>query len=148
MEAADVTEILQLKAQYTWALDEARTEDLIDLFVDDLLYDTTDIYPASTALTSKDDLRSFLSTVVQQPGKFHLAATPIITIDGDRATGRWRYLAGGAGWSPEKSCENHLHIDAIGSYEDEYRREAGVWKIVSTRVLGRPLVPPDIDRSS
>lgn len=54
---------------------------------------------------------------------FHLITTPVVDVDGDRATARSRYLFFTA------SDEGRPNPLLAGRYEDEFVREDGAWKI-------------------
>lgn len=66
----------------------------------------------------------------------HYIVSPIITIDGNDATGSWYYNIK----SVPKSPENAPLFDILGGYEDKYRRVNGVWRIRET--LTSYFVPP------
>ena len=75
---------------------------------------------------SKDAWQEWAETVWEETtaASWHMLHNPIIEVDGDEATGRWRIetpevaIEGGAFWSQ-------------GIYEHEYRRVDGEWKCSS-----------------
>lgn len=69
----------------------------------------------------------------------HYITSPVITIDGDDATGSWYYLIKSVPRSPPNSPTPGV-IDLLGGYEDRYRRVGGVWRIRET--LTSFFVPP------
>ncbi len=71
------------------------------------------------------------------PFVFHVPHSAVIEVDGDRATGRW-------------TVSEQL-VDAQGQpavllalYHDEYRREAGAWKIARRRLQPLYQGPADL----
>ncbi|RLA44258.1 MAG: hypothetical protein DRR06_10165 [Gammaproteobacteria bacterium] len=56
---------------------------------------------------------------------------PIITVDGDRATGSW-YIVG-----PWTYKENNKEIWMTARYDDDYSKINGVWKCQYLRVAVR-----------
>ncbi len=69
----------------------------------------------------------------------HYISSPVISIDGDDATGSWYYLIKSVPRSPPGSPTSAV-IDLLGGYEDRYRRVGGVWRIRET--LTSFFVPP------
>ncbi len=66
----------------------------------------------------------------------HYIVSPVITVDGNNATGSWYYLIKSVPQSPANSPV----IDLLGGYTDTYLRVGGVWKIRET--LTSFFVPP------
>lgn len=66
----------------------------------------------------------------------HYIVSPVITVDGNHATGSWYYLIKSVPQSPANSPV----IDLLGGYTDTYLRVGGVWKIRET--LTSFFVPP------
>lgn len=122
----DWVTIAQLKHEYCHRIDAGDYTGWADLF-------TTDgVFTAGDSFEGRDDLLSFAENVFddQYEATAHVVTNPVITVDGDRATGRF-YLYflteapdGTLGWTQAR-------------YEDEFRRVNGQWRIESVTVLPR-----------
>jgi ketosteroid isomerase-like protein len=116
--------IHELKYEYHRALDADETDALLAVFTDDapILHDG-----AAAPLEGIEEYEQWCVDVTS--GRFrstHLAANPIIAVDGDAATGRWQYLV------------INDRDDAIafgqGFYQDEYRRTADGWRVSASTI--------------
>lgn len=125
----DINEIENLQRSYGYYVDELLWDEVVDLFDDDA---TMEIGP-SGVYVGKDSIRRYLLSLSggrQGPieGELyeHMQLQPIVTVapDGSSAKGRWRALimtgthgaGSGGSWGE-------------GTYENEYVKEDGVWKI-------------------
>jgi hypothetical protein len=66
----------------------------------------------------------------------HLQLQPIVTVaaDGKSAKGRWRFLAEVGRWQK-------MQLWGAGTYENEYVKENGVWKIKTLHAYFRMYTP-------
>lgn len=122
-DVADHVAIAELKNAYCHRIDSGDYEGWVDLFTEDGVFD------AGEAFEGHEALLSFAEDVFdEQYGRTaHVVSTPVVDVDGDRATGRF-YL-------------HFLYEDADGNtgwrqsrYEDEFRREDGDWKIATVTI--------------
>lgn len=103
---------------YRW--DEGEWVDAIDQFAtDDVTFDAG----AFGTADDRDAWQEWAETVWQETvtASWHMLHNPIIEVDGDEATGRWRHEV------PAVTVEG----DAVwlqGVYDHEYRRVDGDWK--------------------
>lgn len=120
----DYQEIANIQARYSFFVDEAKIDDLIDLFAEDFIWEVG--FDRMTSFTSKPKLSAFLkqfngAAVMMR----HLPVTPCIEVDGDEATGMW-YLFGMVTSSVDgKEVANWVQ----GTYKNAYRRVDGKWFI-------------------
>ena len=104
----DIEEIKQLKARYCLLLDTQDWSELRRLFVDDARAKVSSgMHESADALVASFEAR------LTGNSHCHFAQMPIIEVDGDNARGLWGFSNRGA----------------LGHYQEEYRREDGVWKI-------------------
>ena len=117
-ELEDREAIRSLVDRMNWLADENRLDDLLDCFVDDLLYDVGDF----GTYRGKAALRGFYEqTVAPFAMRIHHATNQMIELNGARAKSRcyWRaelVLAGKA-------------IVSSGHYLDELVKVRGEWKV-------------------
>jgi SnoaL-like domain len=72
-----------------------------------------------------DDLTAFMATAVAGSSEWmiHMLHSPDITVNGDRATGKWTVMAN------MKRSEGGQIDTVLGRYSDEFVRTADGWKI-------------------
>ena len=125
-EADNALAIANIKARYCAASDLSPTDATASLagfrevFTDDVIGDY-----GFRVFDGFDELTGFMTTAVAGTSEWmmHMLHTPLITIDGDRATGDWTVF------SQMKRREGGQIDTVIGRYSDEFIRTAGGWKI-------------------
>lgn len=133
MAKSDVDLIRELKYAYCLHLDDASVEDFLELFTSDAVIESR-----ASRYEGHAELRSMIeSRREKKPDRdgnlkayesvTHMALNPIIDLDGDEATGQWRFLAVDAFADGETSI-------GVGRYEDSYVRTGDEWKIGHSRV--------------
>ena len=120
---AAIEDIKQLKARYAERCDDQYDpEGIASLFLEDGVWDGGSDFGCHEG---RDAIRKFFSEVSNQILQAaHLSMNPIIEVQGDRASGRWRLL-----------CPCTLRSDAGGreaswilaEYDEAYERKAGSW---------------------
>lgn len=124
----DIEAIRQLKATYCYLCDglddERNVTELLSIFTDDARLDfglTPSVYEGPASLSE------FFRSVVPGAVSFcmHMVHNPIITVDGDQATGTWYYEV------PATDTTSGTAQWMAGTYHEGYRREDGRWKIAS-----------------
>ena len=135
----DGNDIKRLQRAYGYYLDEALWDEMVDLFTDDATVE----YGRDGLYRGKDRIREYLyrlggNHVGLNAGQLneHFQLMPVITVaaDGLSAKGRWRALI----------LNGELGDHAMwgeGPYENEYRKENGVWKISKVRWYQNFMVP-------
>jgi hypothetical protein len=125
----DVNELRNLQQIYGYYVDEALWDQVVDLFTDDGTLESA----FNGVYAGKENIRRYLYSLTGgKPGLVHgelnnhIQLSPVITLapDGQSAKGRWRALiqtgsfgkGSGGNWG-------------AGTYENEYVRQGGVWKI-------------------
>ena len=127
----DIEAIKQLKAEYCYALDENRLDDLANLFAPDAV---CDFRPYFGIVEGRAAIREKFREVEGErpPGSplaIHVVANPLIRVDGDSATGKWYLL----------DCiirpNEPRPLRIIARYDEIYRRLNGVWKIQHEKIV-------------
>ena len=151
MQSSDVErllaleEIKQLKARYCRFIDTKQWASLPPLFTTDVRFDGFASAPTGS------DAAAFIRGVSTRLGpavSMHHCHTPEIIFDGvDKARGVWA-MADYMEWPepislPEAPLARGMY--GFGHYEEEYRREEGVWRIAHLRLRRMRLIalPPD-----
>ncbi len=120
----DIHAITNLQALYSFHIDNAEIDDLVELFADDFTWQVG--FDEMTKITSKPTLARFLSKSSEQtPMMRHQPITPYIEVDGDRATGIW-YLTGMMTSITSNGDEARW---VQGRYDNEYVRVDEGWKL-------------------
>ena len=127
-QAADIIEIGQLRSSYQWYFDSCDLEGLLSIFTEDAVCD----FGPFGLWQGKEAIREGYSKNIWPPddrfATIHNTTNPLIEVNGDTAIGKWfllDHILGPAGESPLK---------IIGTYNDEFRRVDGQWKISRTRI--------------
>jgi len=130
-----IEEIKNLQARYAYLIDSSQMEKVPDLFADDFVvqYDFMGTY------RTKAELREFLERA-GYPVMCHQMLTPLIEVDGDKATGIW-YLFGPF---TVTTAQGDVAVWIQGKYENEYVRVDGKWKF-SRVMLKFKLISPHED---
>ena len=123
----DIVEIMMLKGAYVHAVDDRRLEDLMALFTDDAVLDCSGAL--REVWRSKEGIRDGMVrwAFTLPPGELHATMNPLITVDGDNATGRWYTLFA--------SHHERAPLDKAGTvwgaamYSEKYERVNGRWLI-------------------
>lgn len=123
--AEDIEAIKQLKAEYCYAFDEGRIDDVANLFTEDGVCEFGPNFGGTHV--GRETIRNFFWRMPEaDPANrgtvIHAATNPLIKVDGDSATGKWYFTVLNA-----RAVEQPLRI--IGRYDEEYRRVDGAWKI-------------------
>ena len=123
-QAADWVEIYQLKSKYSWYYDTPDLDALMDLFVADA---ELDMGPYGVC-HGTNQIRVMFAENISSPDNnyptLHATTNPLITIDGDDATGQWFLLDMVLNDSPQRPT---LGWGAL--YFEKYRRVQGRWRI-------------------
>jgi hypothetical protein len=123
----DIEDIKRLQRAYGYYLDRSDWDNVVDLLTDDatLEYGTSGVY------VGKDHARALLHAIgydkaglLPEQLREHIQLQPVITVsaDGIHAKGRWRGLVLLGQFKQYARWQT-------GPYENEYRKENGVWKI-------------------
>lgn len=137
----DIEEIKQLKGRYWIACDldivgghNHDYETIAELYAQDGTWeveaiDLPDLHRAARRAEGRDAIREYFRANQERYAFcMHFGIAPVITVDGDTASGHWHLLA-----------TMHLKEPDIGfwagaHYHDTYVRTADGWRIQSTRV--------------
>ena len=122
----DIEAIKQLKARYCHICDDTHNPDSIaGVFAEDGIWESVDFGKAQGHKDIRELFSGFrkLFTFSQ-----HNITNPVITVDGDRATGIW-YIMG-----PRTLTENNKEIWMAARYDDDYVKIDGEWKYQHLRV--------------
>jgi hypothetical protein len=129
MDLVELEKIRQLKYRYLRCVDLKLWDEIGDVFTRDATAD----YGTPSAgrpldLKSRDDIVGFLKDSLGNGIiTLHAAGQPEIEIDGDHATGTWRFT------DTVIATDFKVVINGAAFYEDTYRREDdGHWRISHT----------------
>lgn len=122
----DERAIIRLQTAYGYYVDKAQWDEAADLFARDATLEIA----ARGLYRGQDRIRAYLKCLPRLvPGALfnHMQLQPLVTLDGDRAQGRWRAIMEVAVPGADGEVNQALHGEA--TYENAYCREDGVWKI-------------------
>jgi len=126
MDLVELEKIRRLKYRYLRCVDLKLWDEIVDVFTEDATAD----YGTPSAgrplnLGSRDEIVAFLrDSLGNKIITLHAAGQPEIDIDGDSATGTWRFE------DTVIATEYKVVIAGAAFYEDRYRRCAdGQWRI-------------------
>ncbi len=125
MDLVELEKIRQLKYKYLRCVDLKLWDEIGDVFTEDATAD----YGTPSAgrpldLKSRADIVGFLKDSLGNGIiTLHAAGQPEIEIDGDTATGTWRFT------DTVIVPDFKVVISGAAFYEDNYRREAGQWRM-------------------
>lgn len=123
MAGTDRRAILECKHAYCYALDAADADRLVDVFTPDGAIDVS-VYGTATGPA---DLREFVEWVDESVDHAaHLVANPVVSVDGDEASGTWYYIV------VLRHSGGEVEFGQ-GRYEDDFRRVDGEWKLETVR---------------
>lgn len=120
---SDESEILRLVAEYCHAVDEHGGVGLAELFTADGSFSMR-----GTTSNGRDDIRARVTGEDRANGLVHLAANPIINVDGDEAHGTVDHLL------LRRQDDGSLAVFAAGRWRDRYVRDEGRWLIAERAV--------------
>ncbi len=120
---AAIEDLKQLKARYCAYCDDHYNPDgIAAMFVDDGVWDGGKEFGRHVGRAA---IRAFFAGVSGQIlFAAHLVMNPIITVDGDRAHGKWRLIMPCTVRNNENGPEARWLLSA---YDDEYVRRDGAW---------------------
>jgi hypothetical protein len=129
MDLVTLEEIRRVKYRYLRCVDLKLWDEIVDVFTPDATADYgTPSYGKPLKLTGRDEIVTFLRTSLG-PGiiTLHAAGQPEIDIDGDTASGTWRFE------DTVIATQFKVVITGAAFYEDRYARgEDGAWRIAHT----------------
>jgi ketosteroid isomerase-like protein len=127
----DIEAIKQLKAEYCYAMDENRLNDLVNLFTEDAICDFEPYF--GIARGRSEILRKFQEVeddrLAGSPLAIHAVTNPLIRVEGDHATGKWYLLD----CIIRQGEPRPLRI--IARYDEQYRRVNREWKIQHEKII-------------
>lgn len=123
----DIEAIKQLKYRYADACDRGYDSDtLADLFTLDAIWEG-DLFGR---YEGREAIREFFRGVPANiPFAVHYMTNPIISVDGDEASGEW-YL-----FQTTTFAQNNTPILGSARYADQYRRVDGTWKFRHVQLI-------------
>lgn len=116
-EALDRLEIHELRGAYARAIDYGNYEEATEIFTDDAVVN----YRGGTC-RGGEEVEAYWRENVAYEFSMHTVHMPLISVDGDEATGRWYMVVV---YATPDGDEGYV----LGWYEDEYRRIDREWLI-------------------
>jgi ketosteroid isomerase-like protein len=129
MDPVELEEIRQLKYRYLRYVDQKLWDELAEVFTADATVDYgTRVYGKPLTITGARDIIAFFRAKLGPDViTVHAAGQPEITVDGDTATGSWRFE------DTVIATEHRIVIKGAAFYQDRYERGAdGRWRIAHT----------------
>jgi hypothetical protein len=132
----DIEEIKKVKAKYCYNVDAFKTDELLELFSESAVLDFRPHFPE---LVGKKEIYKFyredLPTMLRMC--VHQILNGIVEVNGDKAKGTW-YMWGIATFiTPQGDTAAWSQV----TYEDEFVKENGQWKISRVRDIQKILSP-------
>lgn len=129
----DIEALRQLKYRYcTLCDDDYLADPLAALFTENAVWDGGPL----GRFEGREAIRGFFASCSKTVSfAIHQVTNPVITIDGDRATGDW-YL-----WEPLVFAQGDQALWMAARYHDRYRRVAGEWLFEHVAIDLRLLSP-------
>lgn len=118
-----IEDIKQLKATYAEYCDKGYNPDgIAGLFVEDGVWDGG---PGFGRYEGRAKIHAFFSQISDNIVlAAHLSMNPIIAVDGDKATGRWRLLCPS---TVKKESGESVACWILAEYDEEYEKHDGRW---------------------
>jgi hypothetical protein len=129
MDLAVLEDIRQLKYRYLRCVDQKLWDEMADVFTAAATVDYgTRAYGKPLKLAGRDEIIGFFRTALgPEIITVHAAGQPEITVDGDQASGTWRFE------DTVIATEHRVVIAGAAYYQDRYERGAdGAWRIAHT----------------
>ncbi|MER7922334.1 nuclear transport factor 2 family protein [Streptomyces sp. NPDC096057] len=125
----DVARITKLRSEYSWAYDAADARAFAELFAPDGECDLGDwgVFRGRPAIEAGIAGQTVAPDPL--PATIHSVSTPLITVDGDTATGSW-YVT--VYHQPREGDTQPVRF--VGRYFDRYRRLEEGWKFEGVRL--------------
>ncbi|MBI1179372.1 MAG: hypothetical protein GC201_02365 [Alphaproteobacteria bacterium] len=121
----DIEAIKQLKGRYGQACDDNHNPDKVAaLFVPDGLWEGRNTGVHAKGHAAIKDYIGGVRASGRMRNSAHMFMNPIITVNGDEATGEWRFIMAYTGKVPGGTLQYHR---IIGFYDEEYVRVDGRW---------------------
>jgi len=117
----DERAIVRLQTAYGYYVDKSQWDEAADLFARDATLEIA----ARGLYRGQERIRAYLKCLpsLKEGSLFnHMQLQPLITLEGDRAWGRWRAIM-------EVTIAGAVDMVGEATYENAYLREDGVWKI-------------------
>jgi hypothetical protein len=133
----DENTIENLQRAYGFYVDKAMWNDAADLFADDATFEIA----GRGVFTGKPRIHQYLTSLSPDGltrGKLmnHLQLQPVVHVaqDGRTARGRWRFIAEIGEWQKSQFW-------GAGTYDTEYVKQSGIWKIKALHAQFRVYTP-------
>jgi SnoaL-like protein len=129
MDLVTLEEIRQVKYRYLRCVDQKLWDELADVFTPDATVDYgTRVYGKPLKLAGRDEIIAFFRAKLGPDViTVHAAGQPEITVDGETATGIWRFE------DTVIATEYRVVVAGAAFYHDRYERGAdGKWRIAHT----------------
>jgi len=126
MDLVTIEEIRQLKYRYLRCVDQKLWDEMADVYTPDATVDYgTQVFGKPLKIAGRDEIIAYFRKNLG-PGLItvHSAGQPEIAVDGDTATGTWRFE------DTVIATQYRVVITGAAFYEDRYTRAAdGKWRI-------------------
>lgn len=132
----DIEALKRLKSRYAEICDTGYDPDLLaPLFTEDAVWDGGVLGRAE----GRDAIRRFFAAASKvMIFAIHHVTNASIEVEGDLATGRWHL------WQPTVHATGEQALWIAGRYQDEYRREDGVWRFAKVTIRPNMISPYEV----
>lgn len=117
----DERAVIRLQTAYGYYVDKAQWDEAADLFAADATLEIA----GRGLYRGQNRIRAYLKclpSLMEGTVFNHMQLQPLVTLEGDRARGRWRAIM-------EVAIRGEVDLVGEATYENAYVRDGGVWKI-------------------
>ena len=135
--AQDRTEIYELYARYSWALDTGDTEGYLDLFTDDAEATEETSTGELEVRKGRSEIRKLILKFHERPdfpGHQHQMAQFVFEADPEGRADHW--VVRSYAWATINHPPAKPHLHWCGHIRDVVRKDGGEWKIRSKDIMG------------
>jgi hypothetical protein len=123
----DIEQVKKLMASYCYLVDAFQMDDVVDLFAENAKAE----YGPLGSYEGKEGIATFFKEVVPntQAWSAHQLLNPLVTVEGEKAKGRWYLFCPATIINPERA------VWIQGRYDNEFVKVGGRWKISLLRFV-------------
>jgi len=132
----DIEEIKTLHYNYLYWLNTREVEKMTDCFAEDATF--TGLPPQGSFYRGKKEIAKMFNTMAHKRATGSFVAQPIISVEGDKANGKWFYISNITNrrvFTSEAGDDITAVVPRQSTYDMEYKREDGKWKISKLHLI-------------
>jgi ketosteroid isomerase-like protein len=135
--AQDRTEIMELYARYSWALDTGDTDGYVELFTEDAIVTEETASGELEDRRGRDEVRKLVLKFHDNPdfpGSQHQMAQFVFDPDPEGRPDTW--VVRSYAWSTHAPTPHSPHLHWVGHIRDVITKVDGEWKIAHKAIMG------------